>query len=995
MAKLNLEVRIQVRTRLCEFIKIMALISLQGRVAHSNAEKYKSLLRRLFTSPYEDRKNRNPQRVEGTCEWFASNPLFRGWHQRKGSALLWVSADPGCGKSVLARYLVDELLQSAKSHPKTICYFFFKDDFEDQKSPESAICCILRQLFMQKPNLLSNDIFDKFEEDGEAVFTSFASLWNIFTGIASHNKAGEIICIVDALDECRGTGISELVKALDRLYNATSNKTNLKFLVTSRPYLHIQRNFQALKDRYPTIHLAGEDQIQVDKISQEIDIVIRKRVEELGTRLELRKEEKQSLKDELSINTNRTYLWVYLVFEVINESITLTEGKLRATIRNLPQSVNEAYDRILRKSRDKDLARKLLHIIIAAERPLSLQEASIALAIKEHHHSCLMLEPDLEPESRFSNMIREACGLFVTIKDSRIFLLHQTAKEFLTIRHTNAPAGPTAEWQNSFNPVRSHRILSESCIWYLLFDEFKDPSWYGTYAFLDYAAENWAAHFRKSYAISYPICRPKTEALALQLCTDRRSPWFEIYWRTTTYDQPKYFTPLMLTSYFGLDVLFRQLYKGKYAALTSRDSTYGRSALSWASENGHDLVVERLLSRISKGAVLLRDWTIRPIFRYWTMLPTMVNSKDENDHTPLWYAAANGHENVVKMLLRKGAKVSAEDKWGQTPLSWAAHNGHEAIVGMLLEKGAKDSATDLNIRGNDGLTVLSRAVSDQNEAVVELLIEKGANMEVPNHIDETPLLLAAKSGYESIVEMLLKMGANMNAEDRHGDTPLQLAAIEGHTAVVELLLQHHSNIKIRNGTGQTLLSLAAERGHTATVDLLLKRGANTEDKDVKGWTPLWFATAKRHLAVTELLLDKGANMEAKNEDGCTPLSLAAAENNVAIAELLLDKGANIEAEDDAGLTPLVWAAAEGHTTIVGLLLEKGANTEAKDNHTHWTPLWLATAGNHPTVVKLLLDMGANIEAEDKDGWTPLSMAAGKRHRTVMEILLQRGAIKHH
>jgi ankyrin repeat protein len=41
---------------------------------------------------------------------------------------------------------------------------------------------------------------------------------------------------------------------------------------------------------------------------------------------------------------------------------------------------------------------------------------------------------------------------------------------------------------------------------------------------------------------------------------------------------------------------------------------------------------------------------------------------------------------VVKLLLKKGAKVESKDKMGMTPLDWAAGEGHEAVV-KLLEKG--------------------------------------------------------------------------------------------------------------------------------------------------------------------------------------------------------------------------------------------------------------------------------------------------------------------
>ena len=101
------------------------------------------------------------------------------------------------------------------------------------------------------------------------------------------------------------------------------------------------------------------------------------------------------------------------------------------------------------------------------------------------------------------------------------------------------------------------------------------------------------------------------------------------------------------------------------------DDEYGheedRTPLSWAAENGNEIMVKLLLE---KGAE--------------------VNVKDtECGQTPLSLAARRGHEAVAKLLLKKGAEMDIEDDSCRTPLSWAAGNGYEAVVKLLLENGAE------------------------------------------------------------------------------------------------------------------------------------------------------------------------------------------------------------------------------------------------------------------------------------------------------------------
>ncbi|KAH7124515.1 hypothetical protein EDB81DRAFT_600754, partial [Dactylonectria macrodidyma] len=385
----------------------------------------------LHTSPYLDRKNRNPDRVPGTCKWFVDHDHFQQWRESKSSSMLWVSANPGCGKSVLAKYLVDSKLKTTES--RTTCYFFFKDDFDDQRSATSALSCILHQLFTQREDLFSDKIVKRFEAYKAHLTSSLDELWEVLVMASQYRNAGELVCVLDAFDECEDQERLKLAQALRKFYdpeNDTKNNVNLKFLVTSRPYNKIGQGFQPLNILgLPVIHLKGEADAEISKIAREIDIYIEDRVSRIRASLYLKPDEEQLLLQRLRRIPNRTYLWVYLTLELIESDISIDKTKIRESTSSLPRTVDEAYERILAKSSNYDEAKKLLHIIVAAARPLTLAEMDLALALRQNHRSYKDL--DSRPEERFGRYVRDLCGLFVTITDSKIYLLHQTAKEFL------------------------------------------------------------------------------------------------------------------------------------------------------------------------------------------------------------------------------------------------------------------------------------------------------------------------------------------------------------------------------------------------------------------------------------------------------------------------------------------------------------------------------------------------------------------------------------
>ena len=60
-----------------------------------------------------------------------------------------------------------------------------------------------------------------------------------------------------------------------------------------------------------------------------------------------------------------------------------------------------------------------------------------------------------------------------------------------------------------------------------------------------------------------------------------------------------------------------------------------------------------------------------------------IEARSQNGETPIFTAARNGHEDIVKFLLQKGADKKAEANGGLTPLQVATLNGHQAVVSVL------------------------------------------------------------------------------------------------------------------------------------------------------------------------------------------------------------------------------------------------------------------------------------------------------------------------
>ncbi|KAG5797966.1 hypothetical protein H9Q69_002971 [Fusarium xylarioides] len=363
---------------------------------------------------------------------------------------------------------------------------------------------------MQDTALLSDETLLQFDANGQWLAASFAEL----------------------VDECNEYERSELFKALCDLCGSKKS-LNLKFLITSRPYREIGMGFKPLENlNLPVIHLSDNSDSDMRRIVKEIDIAIRERVGTISVQQSLTDDEQLILITRLLSVRDRTYLWAHLTLDLIERRLDISKEKIINITSHLPQKVNEAYERIMCRTFRKDKATRLLHIIAAADRPLTVGEMVVALELQHHHQSIDDIE--IEPEDRFREKVRDICGL-VTVSESRIFLLHQTVKEFLiSIDHTE-PA--SLSWKHSVLVQDPNLTLTYVCVWCLSLEHSTKgrqsvTSSASTHtsrnSFVNYAAEHWTNHFNRLSIYN----QKKVTSMALEMCNARGScfsAWFPVY----------------------------------------------------------------------------------------------------------------------------------------------------------------------------------------------------------------------------------------------------------------------------------------------------------------------------------------------------------------------------------------------------------------------------------------------------------------------------------
>ncbi|KAL8823762.1 MAG: hypothetical protein Q9191_005572 [Dirinaria sp. TL-2023a] len=349
---------------------------LQALLQSDQKNEASSLLRWLSPEHFEigeyenELKSARDLRYADTCEWMTRMQQFKTWSEANSQPqqnLLWISAGPGAGKTIMSSYIVDHL--SSKPDFGAVLFFMFNYVYLERCTHVAAACSLTYQLLRSQPSgndKLYQDLVEHKHASGQDRARNFNSLWSIFS---KHVNMGlKRAIVIDALDVCLDA------EAFVFGLKGVSANGGARIIVLSRPELEVNRQLEkSLRIQFG----ARENQ-------NDMATFINRRLSESWklSKSDLANKFAQIFGVELPrfllTRSEGSFLWVKLLLEEAETKLTVTE--MVDTIGQTPTGIVNLYSSVLKRYADEcdkstvSIYRTVLRWITCVPRPLSVEE---------------------------------------------------------------------------------------------------------------------------------------------------------------------------------------------------------------------------------------------------------------------------------------------------------------------------------------------------------------------------------------------------------------------------------------------------------------------------------------------------------------------------------------------------------------------------------------------------------------------------------------------
>lgn len=684
------------------------------------------------------------------------------------------------------------------------------------------------------------------------------------------------------------------------------------------------------------------------------------------------------------------FMWVILVVEILNKEY---DGgrihKLRQQLDDIPEDLHQLFRNILtRDDCHQDDLLLCIQWLLFSRQPLKPQELYFAVLSdsgSESVDSWNIDEISMEDIRRFIISCSKGLAEITKSKSPTVQFIHESVKDFL-LKEEGLKEICT-DFGDDFRR-ESHKRLKQCCLKGLN-DKLGNDEFFKSFP----RASSWGANnerqrFRDKYPfLNYAVRNVIYHANAEEMNQDEQAILFQTFnlknWIALHNVFEKYksrqldrtTTELYVLAIHNAGNLIRY-HPLRVSCFETENNRYGLPMLAALVANNYDAV----------GA----------------FLEAHARAALSENHPKASILHQLCKDYVQETNKRKWHKKEFQFSQRKSFLSYLAEYGDVIVASFWLNW----ADVDINLPDKMGDTALLMAAGRGNCDVLNLLLKSHADIQVKNKRHELPLHRAAHWGSVLAITILLEAGADISAKDRENRSPLHFAVAEGHTAAVEVLLEAGAAIDVKNKKGESPLFIAARKGLESIVKILLNAGANVEVTNEDGESAVWAATRKGNIAVFKMLLEAGADLEAKNREGKSLLHPVVQLWRNDFADVLWRTSAEtcIQLVENNNESLLHKPARYGDENMVKFLLNAGA--DVRERFQGALPLHLATQGDILSdwkqsrltiVTELLLKDAATVNERDDDGRTPLLCAIlescryGPVCETGIDLLIQSGA----